>query len=715
MEPMQSGDNPGYVPDGSAIGLSKVPGTATSDAFSVEWFHRIQAQQSFLLRLSDTLRPLADPEEIQFEAARITGEYLQCSRVGYAEGRDEETIAVTRCYAVDGELCLEGVYRYDDYGPELLTAFRQGRTVVRPDIANDASLTDAEKQAHAALRLGATVNVPLLKEGKLVAVFFAHQLQARDWQADETALLEAVAERIWDAVHRARAEAALRDSEAKFRALANVVPQMLWQTSPAGRLLWHNRQATEYTGQTIEESQRLGWHTSIHPDDVASTVTTFAAALGSGEPWQHEHRIRRAADGAYRWFLSQGLPQRDAGGKIVSWFGSVTDIDAQRTVLDAEQHARAQAEASNQAKDQFLASASHELRTPLSVISLWSNLFSSGMLDEKTREEGLAAIDHSARAMQKLIDDLMDSARITSGKLSLELRPADLGATVAAAVETMRPAADARGIALRTDFGRNLGTVYADADRLQQVVWNLVSNAVKFTPEGGTVTVSVTRDDGTVRIRVIDTGRGIAAEMLPDIFSPFRQADPNSTRRHGGLGLGLTISRQLIELHGGSIRAESPGVDRGCTFTIELPLPKRWAAPAVPAASPIQEELAGVRVLLIEDDDRTRQVMEVILGRAGAAMRAFGMVDPAVSSFMNEPPDVIVSDIGLPEKDGYALIQQVRLLEDGKSRRVPALAFSAFGRTQDQERAIACGFDAYLTKPVDPARLVRMLRELLGR
>ncbi|MGC4030506.1 MAG: ATP-binding protein [Tepidisphaeraceae bacterium] len=715
MDPTQTPFSDKHSRELPRAGSAVLSADLTRPADSAALLRQAQVRQAFLLKLSDTLRPLVGPQIIQYEAARVTGEYLRCDRVGYAEGLDDHRIAVTRSYAAPGVLGLEGVYRYDDYGPELLRSFWQGRTVVRPDIASDESLTISERQAHASLQLGATVNVPLLKAGKLVAVFFAHCRSARDWSADEVQLLEAVAERVWDAVHRARAEAALRESEAKFRALADIVPQMLWQTSPAGRLLWHNRKATEYTGQTVEESQRLGWHSSIHPDDVPSTLTTFEAALSCGEPWKHEHRIRQAADGAYRWFLSQGQPQRDESGKIVSWFGSVTDIDAQRNTLDAEQHARAQAEATSQAKDQFLASASHELRTPLSVILLWSNLFSSGAIDEKTKAEGLAAIDHSAKAMQKLIDDLMDSARINSGKLSLELRPADLAASVAAAAETMRPAAMARGVMLRMEFGRNLGTVHADADRLQQVVWNLVSNAVKFTPQGGVVTVGVWRDDATVNIRVSDTGQGISAEMLPDIFSPFRQADPNSARRHGGLGLGLTISRQLIELHGGTIRAESAGLGRGASFTIELPLPKRWTSVEQEQVAPVQEELSGVQVLLIEDDERTRQVMEVILGRAGAEMRVFGMADPAVSSFMSEPPDVIVSDIGLPEKDGYALIKQIRLLEHGGERRVPALAFSAFGRPQDQERAIGCGFDAYLTKPVDPARLVKMLRDMLGR
>ncbi|HEU4326822.1 MAG TPA: PAS domain-containing protein [Roseiflexaceae bacterium] len=683
-----------------------------------------EAEQRFLLQLNDRLRLLADPEAILFEAARTLGEHLGASRVGYAEDQgDGETIVVTRNYT-DGVPGIEGRYHYDDYGPGLLRSFRVGRTVVRPDIANDASLSEAEKAAHAALQLGATVNVPLLRAGRLVAVLFMHHRTARNWTAGELALLEAVAVRTWDAVERARAEAALQESEQRFRLMADAVPQIIWLTDAEGRTEFFNKQWSRYTGVDYypETAARVAVE-FVHPDDAGPTMAAFDQARRSGGIFSVEHRIRSAA-GDYRWFLVRGEPYRDRQtGAIIRWFGASIDIhDRKHTearlqqLYAQEQAARAEAEEANRLKDEFLATVSHELRTPLTAFLGYAELLQRRKRDEAYVARTVEKMVQSARAQAQLIDDLLDVSRIVSGKLRIELQPIDLVDVVQSALDTVRPAVEAKGLRLQITLDPEASRVLGDAGRLQQVVWNLLSNAVKFTPPGGRVAVELMSAGGSAELRVRDTGQGIPADFLPYVFDRFRQADSSSKRIVGGLGLGLAIVRHLVELHGGTVEVASDGPDQGATFTIRLPL-TRASAPAPPGADPHAEPdgetvpLHGLRVLVVDDQPAIVDLLVELLASDGAVVRACTSAQEALALLRSWRPDLLVSDIAMPEADGYWLIQHVRSLPPDQGGATPALALTAYVRTDDRRRVLAAGFQQYLPKPVE----ADALREVVGR
>jgi PAS domain S-box-containing protein len=363
---------------------------------------------------------------------------------------------------------------------------------------------------------------------------------------------------------RARAEA--EESERHYRFLAESIPQQVWTATPDGALDYVNRQVLNYSG-LYEELLDAGWQQIVHPDDLAESLERWGHSLATGDTYEIEFRLRGAKDGEYRWHLGRALPMRDEAGRIVRWFGTNTDIDDQKRLYRVAQEA-------NRSKDEFLATLSHELRTPLTSIMGWAEMLSLGMLDEAARRRAVEVIESSARSQAQLIADLLDVSRISAGRLRLEARPVDLRPVVEAALDVVRPAAEARSIKLSAKHDRKALTVSGDPDRLQQVVWNLVNNAVKFTPVGGGVEVSVARTaDGQAEITVTDTGPGIDPDFLPYVFDRFRQGEHHMTRAHGGLGIGLSIVRHLVEMHGGTVRAESEGEGRGATFRVRLPLP----------------------------------------------------------------------------------------------------------------------------------------------
>ncbi|MCA1816566.1 MAG: PAS domain-containing sensor histidine kinase [Acidobacteria bacterium] len=359
---------------------------------------------------------------------------------------------------------------------------------------------------------------------------------------------------------RAAAEA----TERHYRFLAETIPQQVWTARADGALDYVNRRALEYFGVAEPALAGWGWQRVVHPDDLAPALGHWRQSLATGETFETEFRLR-GADGEYRWHLARALPMRDSAGHVVKWFGTNTDIDEQKRLYRVAQEA-------NRMKDQFLAVVSHELRTPLTSIMGWAELLRLGILDDAGREHAVEVIENSARAQAQLIGDLLDISRIITGKIRLNVQPADLRAVVEAATEVVRPSAEARSISLTSRLGAGAARVSGDPDRLQQVVWNLLSNAVKFTPVGGSVEVRLARKDGQAEIAVSDTGAGVDPQFLPYVFDRFRQADSTTTRAHGGLGIGLAIVRHLVELHGGTVSAESEGDGRGATFRIRLPL-----------------------------------------------------------------------------------------------------------------------------------------------
>jgi signal transduction histidine kinase/CheY-like chemotaxis protein len=390
--------------------------------------------------------------------------------------------------------------------------------------------------------------------------------------------------------------------------------------------------------------------------------------------------------------------------------------EAEREMLLArERAARAEVEAANRAKDEFLAVLSHELRTPLQPILGWVKLLRQGGIDEETVRRGHQTIERNARAQAQIVEDLLDISRVIAGKLRLELHPVPLGPLIEATVDTVRDAAAAKSIRIDTVLAPASVGVCGDRHRLQQVFWNLISNAVAFTPNGGRVAIRLERTAANAVITVTDTGRGISPTFLPNIFERFRQADSTSTRRHGGLGLGLAIVRHLVESHGGAVRAESAGEGRGATFTVTLPALPEGADLEVDSPPPtavLAPVLSGFRVLVVDDDADTCEILTTVLGYYGAQVVTVPSATEALSVIEQRQPDVVVSDIARPDIDGYGLVRRLRALEAEHGWRIPALALSAQARRSDSEQAFLAGFQAYVTKPVEPAELAELIARL---
>jgi signal transduction histidine kinase/CheY-like chemotaxis protein len=399
-------------------------------------------------------------------------------------------------------------------------------------------------------------------------------------------------------------------------------------------------------------------------------------------------------------------------------------------LLERERSARASAEEANRLKDQFLAIVSHELRTPLNAILGWADILGRGALEPDRQERALRAICDSARRQAQLIDELLDVARIMSGKLRLELSSAvDVRDVVRRAIEMVQPAADAKRIQLATDLQGELGTIYADSGRVQQIVWNLLTNAIKFSSEGSAIRLSVRRAPTTVEISVKDGGQGIASDFLPFVFESFRQADGTTTRRHGGLGLGLSIVKHLTEAHGGSVRADSEGEGLGATFVVRLPAVAMCAMPSQAVAASLASRsvepldrpltsLSGLSVLVVDDDDEGRAIVAEYLQQQEAKVLTASSVSQALEMLEREPVDILLADIAMPDEDGYSLIRRVRASAAVATASIPAAALTSFARDEDRQQALEEGFQVHLAKPVDRHRLVETIaslrREQLG-
>jgi len=394
-----------------------------------------------------------------------------------------------------------------------------------------------------------------------------------------------------------------------------------------------------------------------------------------------------------------------------------------RLLFDLLEHERRRAEEANNAKDEFLAVVSHELRTPLNAILGWIRMLHAGVLTPEKRDRALEAVDRNARAQAQLVEDLLDVSRIISGKLRIEVRPIDARKAVEAALDVVRPSIDAKSLLLSVHMDAEVPLIHGDPDRLQQVVWNLLTNAVKFTPTGGTIEVHVRSTGSAVELEVRDSGRGIPGDFLPHVFERFRQADASSTRAHGGLGLGLSIVRHIVELHGGMIGADSEGEGRGASFTVALPVRRseerraatlRASDPA-PACAAEASAIADLRILLAEDDIDAREILLAVLEQHGARVTAVGTAPEALREIEARSYDVLVSDIGMPGGDGYTLVRSVRSLAPERGGRTPAVALTAYAGIDDKRRARAAGFDAYITKPIDPTELLSVVAKLAGR
>jgi signal transduction histidine kinase/CheY-like chemotaxis protein len=395
-----------------------------------------------------------------------------------------------------------------------------------------------------------------------------------------------------------------------------------------------------------------------------------------------------------------------------------------RSALESEREARSRAETADRLKDEFLATVSHELRTPLSAILGWASMLVFGGLEEETRRNAATVIERNAKAQAEIISDILDVSRIITGKLRIEARPIELEPIIRSAVDTLQLAATAKNISLVMSLDLEPGLVVGDPNRLQQIIWNLVANAIKFTPINGDAKIELRRADPNIELSVSDNGIGVDPDFLPHVFERFRQADSSSTRTHGGLGLGLAIVRHLVELHGGSVLAESAGQGKGAKFTVRLPLatsPQSLTSPQPLEVSEIEAvtevpvarvDLQGLRVLLVDDEPDTLEVLRLILKEFGANVRGAGSTPAALETFLEWKPDVLVSDLGMPGEDGFALISKVRALTREQGCDIPAAALTAHVRDEVRLKALAAGYQTHIKKPVEPGKLAAAVADL---
>ncbi len=483
-----------------------------------------------------------------------------------------------------------------------------------------------------------------------------------------------------------------------------------------------NPAAERILGWTAAEA--IGHHiTMIVPDDRLAEEEDVLARIRRGERVDHFETVRRTKDGRRIDVAITISPIRDASGQLLGASKVGRDITERRRLEDQrarllmhEREARRQAEALSKAKDELLATVSHELRTPLNSIFGWARLIQSGALDEAGRVRAIDAILRNASAQTHLVDDLLDLSRLAAGRMRLEFEHVDLNATIEAALETVRPAARAKDVTLAATLDDSVGLLQGAPDRLQQVVWNLLMNSVKFTPAGGRVEIISKRGADSITIVVRDTGQGIAADVLPHVFEPFRQEDSSSTRAQGGLGLGLTLVRRLVELHGGTASAESTGKGQGATFTVTLPLsvlPRPAAPHAESAPNGDNATLAGTRVLVVDDDPDFLDMSVLALRQEGAQVRAVSSAARAYEVVRDWVPNVLFTDLAMPGEDGFMLARAMRTIFSERGLPVSIIAVTAYGTPESRVRAVEAGFDRYLIKPVDPADLVDAVAKII--
>ncbi|WP_088889592.1 hybrid sensor histidine kinase/response regulator [Leptolyngbya ohadii] len=527
---------------------------------------------------------------------------------------------------------------------------------------------------------------------------------------------------ILDISDRKRAEEEVRESERRFRRLVESNMFGVAFGDFSGGIGYVNDYFLNMVGYSRSEfnAGEIRW-TDITPPEqlyLDERAVIELRTQGVAVPFEKEY-IRK--DGSrVPILIGAALLQEpyDQQQEMIAFYIDLTErkqAEAEReTLLQQTEAARKAAEAANRTRDEFLAVLSHELRTPLNPILGWAKLLQSGKLDESRTKQALATIERNAELQARLIEDLLDISRILQGKLNLTTSPVDLASTVRAAMETVHLAADAKAIRIEAQLAPQVGLVSGDSTRLQQIVWNLLSNAVKFTPAGGRVEVQLAQIGNQAQITVRDTGKGISANFLPYVFDYFRQADSTTTRQFGGLGLGLAIVRHLVELHGGTIRADSPGEGLGATFTVNLPL---MASPEIVNLSPqrCQEclDLKNVQILVVDDEMDTRDFIQYCLEQTGAIVRVSASAREALTQLMQFKPDVVLSDIGMPDIDGYTLMQQIRALPIDQGGQIIAIALTAYAGEYDQEQALQVGFQRHLAKPVEPEELIRTIADLV--
>jgi PAS domain S-box-containing protein len=663
---------------------------------------------------------------------------------------------------------------------------RTGKSEFYPEITDQMLLEAARDDEHLKILRGVGLNsamvVPLLARGRtLGAITFILAESGRKYTHDDLALAEDLARRCALAVDNARlyreTQEALRAREQALNLLHHEEEQMARIVEASGTLLgtlkpeavlsaildlsrsliaadayavWRYQPATREWRVVSSAGLSEEYEKDVKPqgDVVAMADNTVIAEDVEQEPviaarrevYRSEGvrallavplRIQGQNSGTIAFYYHAPRHFSNAEVRVATALANLAASALGTAELYEEQlHLRAEAESANRLKDEFLATVSHELRTPLNAMLGWAQMLRMGRLDEITAEQAVEVIERNARSQAQIIDDILDVSRIITGKLRIKVRPVELASIINAAIDAVRPAAEAKGIDMRIRLDRSASPIAGDPDRLQQIIWNLLSNAIKFTPSGGRVEVALERAEACAQVVVTDTGQGITPEFLPHVFERFSQSDSTYTRTHGGLGLGLAIVRHLVEMHGGTVHAESRGQGQGARFTVKLPLAEfqaadlteqRDAAPAEAAANCNLEahdfqydSLDGVRVLLVDDEPDTLEILSIFLSQSGAEVKTCSSAADCLKTLEQWKPHVLVSDIGMPEEDGLMLIGKVKAREP-EYGHIPSVALTAYAGVEDRQRALAAGYQVHLPKPVEPTDLIEVIASLTGR
>jgi PAS domain S-box-containing protein len=682
---------------------------------------RIETMSRFLVRLDDMIRPLTDAEEITFTAAKALGQHLAVNRCAYATvEEDEDTFILTGNYN-NGVESIVGRYRFRQFGAECLRLMRAGEPYAVTDSEVDPRITGAERPSYHFTAIRAVICVPILKQGRFVAAMAVHAAAPRAWLPDEVGLVQQVASRCWESIERARVTQNLRESEHQFRELANSIPNLAFMAKPDGWMYWYNDQWYAYTGTTPAQMEGWGWERVHDPGVLPEVKERWQHSINAGVPFEMVFPLRRA-DGQFRRFLTRVNPVRDSRGQIVRWFGTNTDVEDERRATEANAVARNQinelretAEAANRAKDEFLAMLGHELRNPLSPILTALQLMKLRGSEEFERER--TVIERQVNHLTRLVDDLLDVSRIARGKVELKAELVEMAEVVAKAIEMASPLLEQRTHTLTVDVPSRGLAVFGDLTRLGQVVSNLLTNAAKYTPPGGHIAVLGGEEGGDIVLCVRDTGIGIAQDVLPRVFDLFVQEPQAIDRSQGGLGLGLTIVKNLVEQHGGSVSVHSEGRARGSEFVVRLPKVDaarvlRETRPPPPApAEPADAPAAACRILVVDDNEDGADTLAEVLNAQGYETRVAHDAPAALRIAEEFTPDIAFLDIGLPVMDGYELAARLREIAALSGLRL--IALTGYGQESDRQKTRAAGFHHHLVKPVDLDALEAVVRSYL--
>jgi PAS domain S-box-containing protein len=817
---------------------------------------RREMNLTFLADLQTDFAPIATESEIIKLASSRIAEFLGLSHCLFVENNEtaDKAIVIYDHHAPDLPSLVGEYDRSEFYSVAELEQIADGKTIVINDVGDKlrpAKLIERFAEFH----IGSLITAPYMSDGKAKFVLNAQHTEPHQWRTDEIELLQELAERVWTRIERARTEESLRRSEEEFRQLADAVPQIVWTLAADGTMQYVNEQWIEYSGLDLEATRiRENVGEIIHPDDRESISTIWAKAFAEGTEYEIEGRLQNHLSGEYRWFLMRSKPTKDIAGNVVQWFGTSTDITANKIaalqlrdseerfrtlfnsidegfciieiifdandkpldyrfvqanpafegltglenalgktvrelvpdleefwfeiygrvaltgesirfeneaepmnrwfdihasrvgdsssrrvavvfnditqrkhaeiereqMLQRETELRREAEAVNVAKDEFLAMLSHELRSPLNAMLGWTQILEAKDFDRAVTKQAIEVIARNVRLQNALIEDLLDVSRIISGKMRLENEMISLVLIVQTSLDAAQPTALQRSIEISSKLDVKADELFGDKHRLQQIVGNLMTNALKFTPEGGKISVTLKRAGNFAKLTVKDSGIGIPPELLPHIFDRFRQADASSKRQFGGLGLGLTIVKHLVELHGGSISAHSKGKGKGAEFTVKLPLAVR-----VVSHSDLQnfgkieavelKPFAGVKILVVDDEDDALKLMSFILREKGADIDCVNSAAAALNKLQTDQYDLLISDLGMAGMDGLDLIRQLREIEKDRDKNLPAIALTGYVSTDDRERVIQAGFQTHLPKPVNIEQLSTVAMSLIQR